>query len=66
MKCPMCNGECGFYESVVIKNDLYEDCDMCGGDGKVPFLRWLDYKIWENIPAKVAEFICRFRKESER
>ena len=44
--CPTCEGDGGFWDSVLWKNDLYEgDCSHCDGTGFIGFKEWLHYRI---------------------
>ena len=44
MKCPICNGKGSGYESVLWKGSgggEFWICDICNGEGKISFLKWL-------------------------
>ena len=44
--CPTCEGDGGFWDSVLWKNALYEgDCSHCYGTGFIGFKEWLHYRI---------------------
>jgi len=52
MKCPICDGEGGWYEPVLYYGyggGPYEECIYCNGTGKVWFWKWFDYKytVWK-------------------
>ena len=66
MKCPMCNGERYFYESIIYRNDLRDDCYMCNASGKVAFKDWLSYSFWEIAPYWFMEFMSKIRYGGER
>ena len=66
MKCPMCNGVGGFYQSICYKNDLYEECPVCDGDGSMPLFAWLSYQFWTNVPVWFIEFWDNWRTNDNR
>ena len=45
MKCPMCDGSGSWYQSIIYKDDMREDCDMCRGSGSVPIRLWIAYAL---------------------
>ena len=61
MKCPICNGVGGFYDSICYRNDMYDSCPFCDGKGSIPFLKWVSYKFWTNVPCWFVELWDKVR-----
>lgn len=50
MKCPVCNGESGWYESYGIEGvSSFTKCSYCE-NGQVTLFKSLWYHIWNNMP----------------
>jgi hypothetical protein len=55
MKCLICNGKGGEYDSIIYYGaggGPYYECNYCSGTGKINFFKWLDIKIDQIIHKK--------------
>ena len=57
MKCPICDGEGAFYESIVIHHDLREGCGACKETGRVSLWWMIKYWFWNIVPIWYIEWL---------
>ena len=56
MKCPICNGEGGWSESIASYYNEWWDCGACKETGKVSLLWMIKYWFWNIVPVWFIEW----------
>ncbi len=63
MRCPMCEGEGGWYEFVDygLGQGPYTQCWTCKGEGELSMWTRISVWFWENAPVRFVEWYSDLR-----
>ncbi len=56
MKCPVCEGEGGWWDDMGIEGySQYDNCGLCN-EGVINLKKWLKHQYWKHLPQALWEW----------
>lgn len=57
MKCPVCEGEGGWWDDMGIDGySQHERCGLCIEEGTINLKKWLNHQFWNHLPQAIWEW----------